>query len=119
MWRHLCGGEINAPPISNGSAILVGCDDGHLYALTMSGQRKWRKSLGGIVLSRPYIMEDVVFVTTYSSKIYAIDIESGKIRSEYRTSSPVYSSPLVTGDRVFFGSNGGVFYSLWIHGGRG
>ncbi len=119
MWRHLCGGEINAPPISNGSEILVGCDDGHLYALTISGQRKWRRSLGGTVLSRPYIMEDVVFVTTYSSKIYAIDIASGEIRSEYSTSSPVYSSPLVTGDRVFFGSNGGVFYSLWIHGGRG
>ena len=118
MWRHLCGGEINASPISNGSEILVGCDDGHLYALTMSGQRKWRRSIGGTVLSRPYIMDDVVFVTSYGSKIVAIDIESGDVKSAYSTSSQVYSSPLVVGDRVYFGSNGGVLYSLWIHGGR-
>lgn len=119
MWRHLCGGEVNAPPISNGSEILVGCDDGHLYALTVSGQRKWRKSLGGTVLSKPHIMNETVFVTTYGSKIFAIDIADGDIRSEFSTSSPVYSSPLVAGDRVYFGSNGGIFYSLWIHGGRG
>jgi outer membrane protein assembly factor BamB len=116
MWRHLCGGEINAPPVSNGSEIFVGCDDGNVYALSMSGQRKWRRSLGGTILSKPYILGDIVLVTAYSSKICAIDIESGDIRSEFSTTSPVYSSPLVAADRVYFGSNGGTFYSLWIRG---
>jgi outer membrane protein assembly factor BamB len=119
MWRHLFGGEINAPPISNGSEILVGCDDGNLYALNMSGQRLWRRSLGGTVLSKPYIMGGLALVTSYSSKIFAIDIASGEIKSEFSASSPIYSSPLVTGNRVYFGSNAGIFYSLRIHGGSG
>jgi outer membrane protein assembly factor BamB len=117
MWRYLCGGEVNAPPVAAGSSILVGSEDGNLYALSMTGQLLWKKPLGGTVLSKPYVLQDKVFVTTYGSKIYALDTKSGKVISEFRASSPIYSSPQIGGDRVFFGSNGGVFYSLWIYEG--
>ena len=116
MWRHLCGGEVNAPPVRAGSHILVGSDDGNLYAVSITGQPAWRVSLGGTILSRPYVKGETAFVTAYSSKVFAIDIGTGEIESEFRASSPIYSSPQADGDRIYFGSNSGIFYSLWIYG---
>jgi outer membrane protein assembly factor BamB len=118
MWRFLCGGEVNAPPVAAGSSILLGSNDGNLYALSITGQLLWKTPLGGTVLSKPYVLDDRAFVTTYGSKIYALDTKGGKVLGEFRASSPIYSSPLGEGNRIFFGSNGGVFYSLWIYEGK-
>jgi outer membrane protein assembly factor BamB len=118
MWRYLCGGKVNAPPVVAESSIMIGSEDGNLYALSMTGQLLWRTPLGGSILSKPFVLGEKVFVTTYSSKLYAVDAKSGEIIGEFGTSSPIYSSPHVGGDRVFFGSNGGVFYSVWIYGGK-
>ncbi len=118
MWRYSCGGEVNAPPVRAGSSILVGSDDGNLYAVSTNGQLVWRVSLQGTILSKPFVEGDNAFVTAYSSKVFAIDIRNGEIESEFQASSPIYSSPHIEGDRIFFGSNGGIFYSLWIHGGK-
>ena len=117
MWRYSCGGEVNAPPAKAGSSILVGSDDGNLYAVSMNGQLLWRTPLGGTILSKPFVLGERAFVTTYSSKVVAIETESGEIESEFRAASPIYSSPYIHGDQIFFGSNSGVFYSLWINGG--
>ena len=118
MWRYMCGGEVNAPPVRAGASILVGSDDGNLYAVSMTGQLVWRTALQGTILSKPCVKGDNAFVTAYSSKVFAIDTRNGEIASEFRASSPIYSSPQIDGDRIFFGSNGGVFYSLWIYGGK-
>jgi outer membrane protein assembly factor BamB len=118
MWRYSCGGEVNAPPVRAGSSILVGSDDGNLYAVSINGQLVWRVSLRGTILSKPFVEGDNAFVTTYGSKVFAIDIRNGEIESEFQASSPIYSSPHIDGDRIFFGSNGGIFYSLWIHGSK-
>jgi outer membrane protein assembly factor BamB len=118
MWRYMCGGEVNAPPVRAGSSILVGSDDGNLYAVSMNGQLVWRTALRGQILSKPCVKDNTAFVTVYSSKVYAIDLRNGEIESEFQASSPIYSSPHIDGDRIFFGSNGGVFYSIWIYGGK-
>lgn len=118
MWRFMCGGEVNAPPAKAGSSILVGSDDGNLYAVSRTGQLVWRAALQGTILSKPCVNGETAFVTAYNSKIFAIDTRSGEIEGEFRASSPIYSSPHIDGDRIFFGSNGGVFYSLWIYGGN-
>ena len=118
MWRYMCGGEVNAPPVRAGSSILAGSDDGNLYAVSTNGQIVWRATLQGTILSKPCVKGDKAFITAYSSKIFAVDTRTGEIEGEFKASSPIYSSPYIDGDRIFFGSNGGVFYSLWIYGGN-
>jgi len=118
MWRYMCGGEVNAPPVLAGSSILVGSDDGNLYAVSMNGQPVWKTSLKGTVLSKPFVEESTAFVTSYGSKIFAVNTLNGEIESEFQAASPIYSSPYIDGERIFFGSNGGIFYSLWIYGGK-
>jgi outer membrane protein assembly factor BamB len=116
MWRYMCGGEMNAPPVRAGSSILAGSEDGNLYAVSMNGQLVWRAALKGTILSKPYVKDDTAFVTAYNSKLFAVNTRNGEIENEFQASSPIYSSPHIDGDRIFFGSNGGIFYSLWIYG---
>jgi outer membrane protein assembly factor BamB len=119
MWRVATGDEANGSPVTDGSSIYIGSADGNLYALSKSGQLKWKRSLGGAILSRPLIIDDTIYVTSYASKLAAIDAVSGSIIGEYKTGSPIYSSPAHDGRRVFFGSNAGSFYSLWLYGESG
>ena len=76
---------------------------------------KWRRAVGGAVLSKPLVMDDQVFVTHYGSKLVAVERETGEVSGEFKADSPIYSSPAYSGDRLFFGSNGGVFYVLNLH----
>ena len=119
MWRHATGDEANGSPATDGESIYIGSQDGSLYALTTRGQLKWKQSLGGPVLSRPLVIDSTIYVTTYASKLAAIDTESGEVIGQYKTSSPVYSSPAHDERRIFFGSNTGIFYSLWLYGASG
>ncbi|MCK4236913.1 MAG: PQQ-binding-like beta-propeller repeat protein, partial [Candidatus Krumholzibacteria bacterium] len=115
MWRYATEGEMNGPPASDGKYIFAGSEDGKLYTLTLNGRLVWESDLGGSVLSRPLIIGETVFVTTYSNKLSGLKKDTGKIVGEYRTGSPVYSSPSHDGERIFFGSNGGIFYAVRLY----
>lgn len=117
MWRHLTNGEVNSQPVFSGKTILVGSEDARIYALTVNGQLLWRAKLGGPVRSRPLVIDRVVFVTTYGSELVAIDLHSGELKERFRASSPIYSSPDHDEKKIYFGSNGGIFYAIWIYGG--
>lgn len=117
MWRYLTEGEVNGAPLAAGDLIIVGSRDNNLYALRRDGRLVWRKNLGGSILSRPLAVGQTVFVTTYGSKLVAVELESGEIKGEYKASSPIYSSPEHGGERIFFGSNGGVFHAVRLYDG--
>lgn len=117
MWRYATGGEVNGSPVSDGSTVLVGSDDGNIYALTRNGRLLWKKGMRGAVKSKPLILDGTVFITSYGSRLLALDIDAGEIIDEYVTGSPVYSSPASDGSSVFFGSNEGVFYALKLYTG--
>jgi len=119
MWRAAAGGEVNGGGVSDGETILVGSDDGNIYALSMNGRIRWKQNLGGAVKSSPLIIGDTALVTSYGSKICAIKLESGEIINTHTVESPIYSSPTHDGVRVYFGTNGGTFHALWMYGGVG
>jgi outer membrane protein assembly factor BamB len=115
MWRFVTGGEVNGSGAAEGDDLYIGSQDGYLYALSINGVLKWRRAVGGAVLSKPLVTDDQVFVTNYGSKLVAVDRETGEVAGEFRAGSPIYSSPSHDGDRIFFGSNGGVFYVLNLY----
>ncbi|MBN1885622.1 MAG: PQQ-binding-like beta-propeller repeat protein [Candidatus Krumholzibacteriota bacterium] len=116
MWRFGAGHPVNGSPTAGGRTIVVGADDGTVFALDRSGRLLWKKDAGGAIKSTPAVGGGAVFVTTYGSRLVAIDLATGKAIDEYTTASPVYSSPAIGGERIFFGSNGGVLYALSLHG---
>lgn len=117
MWRFVTQGEVNGAPVADEDRIYIGSEDGNIYALSLTGQPLWKRHLGGAILSRPLLSDRAVFVTSYGSKVTAIEREGGKVISEFKTASPVYSSPARGVRRLYFGSNGGTFYALRLYAG--
>lgn len=115
MWRYGAGHPVNGSPSAAGEAIVVGADGG-VIALDMHGRLLWKRAVGGAVKSTPEVNGNVVYVTTYGSQLVALDVETGDIVDEYRTESPLYSSPVIGGDRVFFGSMGGFLHAVSLYG---
>ncbi|MCK4538460.1 MAG: PQQ-binding-like beta-propeller repeat protein [Candidatus Krumholzibacteria bacterium] len=111
MWRFSAGSDIRSAPVTNGSEIFVGSEDGNLFALTFAGTLVWKRDVGGAVRSRPLVVEDAVFVTTYGSRLKAFKSKDGEPVVEFRVESPVYSSPATDGRLIFFGSNQGYFHA--------
>jgi outer membrane protein assembly factor BamB len=113
-WRFAAGSEIDGSPVSGPQAIFIGASNGNLYALAFDGKQLWRRAVGGAVHSKPTVVGSLVLVTTYASRLVAVDSASGRTVGEYRASSPVYSSPESDGKRIYFGSNGGIFHAVWL-----
>ncbi len=119
MWRAATGGEVNGGAASDGETILIGSDDGNVYALSVNGRVRWKRHVGGAVKSMPLIIGERALITSYGSKIDAIDLKSGEIIGTHRVDAPIYSSPAHDGARVYFGSNSGIFHALWMYGKAG
>lgn len=118
-WKYRAGGEVSGSPALGAGAVFIGAKDRACYALTLDGKLLWRRDVGGSVLSRPLVLGDSLFVTTYGGKLVALDGETGDVTAEYRAASSLYSSPATDGRRIYFGSNGGVFHALELPGRTG
>jgi outer membrane protein assembly factor BamB len=114
IWRFAADSAVDGSPYIDGDSIYIGSKNGTLYALAPDGSLRWKRSVGGSVLSRPLIAGSVVYVTTYGSALVAVDTESGEPVGEYRAAAPIFSSPGTDGTRIYFGSNRGVFHAVSI-----
>jgi eukaryotic-like serine/threonine-protein kinase len=73
---------------------------------------KWKFHTGGLVISSPAVVGDVVFVGSTDGNFYAVDRESGTLRWKFKAKSRITSSPAVSGGLVYFGAYDGNFYAL-------
>ena len=67
---------------------------------------------GSFSYSSPTIFNNTLYVGNLDHRLYAIDIESGKMKWRYKTDAPVTSSPRVHKGKVYFGSNDGNVYAV-------
>ena len=61
---------------------------------------------------------DVLIVGGRDKMVHALKPETGELLWSYTVKSRVDSSPVIAGERVFFGTTGGVIYGLNIHSGE-
>ncbi|MCP3957064.1 MAG: PQQ-binding-like beta-propeller repeat protein [bacterium] len=99
--------------------VLFSSDDGHLRAVALSGEERWRFDLGGRSVARilphtrpphaydylsssPVVHDGVVYIGSAGGHLYAVDVASGRQRWRFRTEAPIRSTPVVNGGSVFF-----------------
>ncbi len=111
MWRYGAGSEVRSAPVTSGGRIVAGTEDGILIAVDNNGQLLWKKDLGGAIRSKPLILDEMIAVTAYNSKLFILALSDGSVAAEYRADAPIYSSPAYHNGRVFFGSNGGFLHA--------
>ncbi|MFA4948915.1 MAG: PQQ-binding-like beta-propeller repeat protein [Candidatus Krumholzibacteriia bacterium] len=112
VWRFQADSAVDGSPLCGRDAIYIGSKNGTLYSLSFDGALGWKQNVGGAIHSKPLIAGAVVFVTTYTAELVAVDAANGERAGEYRAASPIYSSPGTDGKHLYFGSNGGVFHAV-------
>jgi outer membrane protein assembly factor BamB len=66
--------------------------------------------------SSPAVGNGKVYVGSTNGNFYVVDAASGSILKTVVTGSPIFTSPLLTADGVYFGNFDGTFYALDLDG---
>jgi outer membrane protein assembly factor BamB len=68
---------VSSPAVADG-LLVVGCDDGHVYALdAATGERRWAFDTGDIVEAPPLIAEGRVHVGSSDGVFHTLDLATG------------------------------------------
>lgn len=130
-WRFATQGPVRSSPTLYGELLLVGSDDGNLYALDLNtGAERWHFAAGSAIESSPAAAGDQVFLTSRTGILFAVDAGTGVERWRFQTGAPApfpsayvtgdyyVSSPVLFEDLVLFGAADGNLYAVSAADGR-
>ncbi len=125
LWRKKLGRTVNASPtIGTDGTIYVGSHDGHVYAYTSAGRRRWRFRTGDKIWSSAALSPKgkTLYVGSDDDHLYALDTRTGKQRWKLRLGAchklktktagalcDVDSSPAVAPDGTIYVGGAGLF----------
>lgn len=136
-WSYDIGAKVFASPTVYNGLIIVGSEDGYLYALDQDGLTDgdsgvaegtpqsgqgdlvWRTNLGGAVgysTGAVSTSQNLFLIGTLSNKFMAVNIIDGSINWSYNTGGQIQSSPAIINDHVIIGSNDSKLYSFDLLG---
>jgi outer membrane protein assembly factor BamB len=78
----------------------------------------WAFKINGDIESAVAIAGGTVYATSLDSHLYAIDLNTGKIKWKFRAGHETKSSPAVSNHVVYFGDDAGVFHAVDAQNGK-
>ena len=111
---------ISSPAIKNGK-VFIGGRDGFFYAVHQeSGKEIWRVDHEVSWVISSLAVKDTIVVTGTSDGrfVQAVSSHTGKQIWKTKTSSIVWSSPIIHNGKVYIGSGEGVLYCLDLYSGQ-
>jgi len=129
IWKYRTEGGIShsLPLLAEGN-IFVGDDSGTVYSITADGELSWKRQLDDaeVIHSSPAYYKGSVFVGTEGtgmsnampSRMYALDAKTGdeiwRFEIDYINGklNLIHSTPAVSENVVYFGSENGYFYAV-------
>lgn len=91
---------------------------GTAYDFEAEPKMAWKFSAGGPIVGSPVIANEIVYVGSLDSVLYAIDLATGKERWKFRTGGPVRNSVAIIGNLLFLLSSDGLLYRLSADSGK-
>ena len=73
---------------------------------------KWSFNTGGPIVGSAAIADGVVYITSFSTYLYAIDQQSGQEKWKFKSRMPIASSPAVSDGLVYFVSSTGALAAI-------
>ncbi|HEX6570776.1 MAG TPA: PQQ-binding-like beta-propeller repeat protein [Steroidobacteraceae bacterium] len=95
--------------------VYVGSRDAHVYALdAATGRKKWDYPTSkSWVNTTPAVRDGLVYAATSdSSRFFALDAKTGRLRFNFDAKAYVFSSPALAGRLAYFGSHNGKLYAV-------
>ncbi|MEK7467141.1 MAG: PQQ-binding-like beta-propeller repeat protein [Planctomycetota bacterium] len=120
FWKQPTGGPVKGTPSfsPDGGLVLVGSNDGKLWAFqTAGGDVAWTAAAGGKpVRSRALCIKDRAVFGGDDGKVRAVDLRDGKEKWSYPAGSPVGGVIATWNNRVIAGSEDGSLHVLGLDG---
>lgn len=101
-------------PVVTDELVLVGSNDGHLYAFDKKGVLRWKVDTGAWVVSSPAIADGKAIFGDDGDRERAVDLHDGMELWNGSTGGDVASSAVVIGDHVIHGAHDGKVYAWGI-----
>lgn len=94
--------------------LVVGSNDGHLYAWTFPGlERAWTSETGGPIKAPIAVRDGLAIFGSWDDTIYGVDLANGREDWSIETGAAVMTAPAVTPDgTVYVGSQDGAVYAI-------
>jgi len=117
LWEYRTDGEISGGPTIVGSGsearVLVGSQDASLACLDLAdGSLRWKHTTADQIRCSPTIAAGLGCVAGCDGKLHLIDIQSGDEKAAVPIDGPTGTTPAADDGRVFFGTEGGVFFAI-------
>jgi len=110
-WRYRTGSESKSTPAVADGRVFVGSDEGLHAVDAASGEGLYVVDEARSVWATPAVADGTVYVTSFANEsrvLLAVDAADGTVR--WRTPVPAmkHEPPVVTGERVYVGTESGV-----------
>jgi len=123
IWQYQGNVLLEFPPVIGGKRLFLLNDSGKLFAIHKHGGKTlWKRRLGALAAASPAYADGTVYVVLLQrslkgrgariGRVVALDGKTGKVRWARELASRSESSPLIAGDRLYFGSESGTVYAM-------
>lgn len=123
LWRANIGEKLTGGVGVGGSLVVVGSQNGAVYALDLSGKLQWKSKLSSEVLSAPKYFDGMIIARTGDSRIYGINANDGSRKWVYDRTSPALTlrssaGVVVDGGAIYAGFAGGKMAAIRADNGK-
>jgi len=124
LWENDADLSITGGPGSSETLTMIGSEEGDVLAYASeSGDFLWQAKVSSEVLAAPQEAYGIVVVRTIDGKIYGLDAHDGSRLWIYDRTVPALtlrgtSNPVITGDVVIAGFDGGRLAAIELHTGK-
>ncbi len=124
LWENDADMNITGGPGSSEILTMIGSDNGDVLAYASeSGEFLWQAKVSSEVLAAPQEAYGVVVARTIDGKVFGLDANDGRRLWVYDRTVPALtlrgtSNPVITGDIVIAGFDGGRISAIELHTGK-
>jgi eukaryotic-like serine/threonine-protein kinase len=135
IWKFNMGTKLSYPwrfdyyysaPTLYNDKLLIGGDDGFMYMLNQTdGKLIWKYNAGAIIRASAAVNNNEVLFGDVNAIFHSVDVQTGKQKWIYKTSGDsmkleqwgfdrkaLLSSPVISNNKILFGSREGFLYCL-------
>jgi outer membrane protein assembly factor BamB len=105
--------QIHSSPSVKDNILVVGSDNGLIYALnTADGELIWTSETGAAIYAAPVIRGNSVYIGATDSVFYSFNVKDGGMNWDFAVPAPIYETAATDGENVIFGCTDGTLYCL-------
>jgi outer membrane protein assembly factor BamB len=105
-WKYKTGNSVFASPMIYNGQVFIGSYDSNYYCFNLeTGAVKWKTNLKTKIHSGTALYENSSLITAgIDGNLYSINLENGTINWTFPTKGVITSTPLISGNNVYFSS---------------